>query len=165
MRGIYPWRPLGAILLLLLADAGSVQADKTVSRDAALQAIAVFQKDASSAEGVSAASTIMAFVRTSDAVHVSLSKAAVPWLKGGPEAPDADTRGMLLTAYIAGNIHSQLAGGKSGDDVYAGWQQVLATYAQLLEINPAAKIAEVDDLKKKEAAGNLRAYAAEVQRK
>jgi len=150
---------------LMAAGTGLAQADKTVSKDAALKAIEVFQKDASNAEGVAAASTIMAFVRTSDTVRVSLSKAVVPWLKGGSEAPDADTRGMLLTAYVAGNIHSQLISGKPGDDVYAGWQQVLATYAQLLEINPAAKVQEVDDLKKKNADGKLRAYADQVQRK
>src|SRR5271168_3006285 len=94
---------LFALAALMLAGMGLARADKTVSKDTALQAITVFQKDASSAEGVAAASTIVAFARTSDAVRLSLSKTVVPWLKGGPEAPDADTRGMLLAAYIAGN--------------------------------------------------------------
>lgn len=155
---------LGALMLgaLMLAGTGIAQA-KTVSRDDVLDAITVFQKDASSREGIAAASTIMAFARSSDAVHLSISKAVAPWVKG-QDAPDADTRGMLLTAYIAGNIHAQLASGKAGDDVYAGWQQVLATYAQLVQINPAAKLPEVEELKKKEAAGALRAYAARMEK-
>ena len=148
----------------MLVSAGTAQADKMVSKDAVLKAIEVFQKDASSAEGVAAASTIMSFAKTNASVHLSLSKAVVPWLKA-QDAPDADTRGMLLTAYVAGNVRSQLASGKASDDIYAGWQQVLATYAQLLQINPAAKLSEVEELKSKEMAGTLRAYSAEVLKK
>jgi hypothetical protein len=162
-----PMNYLSAAIALsawLFLSSGIALADKSVSKNAALEAIAVFQKDASSAEGVAAASTIMSFARSSDAVHLSLSKAVVPWLKG-QDAPDADTRGMLLTAYVAGNMQAQIKSGKAADDVYAGWQQVLATYAQLVQINPAAKLPEIEELKKKEAAGALRAYAAEVEKK
>lgn len=155
------------ILLLGAWMLGSIlagHAEKSVSKDEALKAIEVFEKDPSSTEGFTAASTIMAFAKTSDAVKLSLSKAVVPWLKG-KDAPDADTRGMLLTAYIAGNVRSQLANGKAADDVYAGWQQVIATYDQLHQINSTVKVTEIDDLKAKEKAGTLRAYAAEVVKK
>ena len=147
--------------VLLGASAVKADANKTVSRDEVLKAISVFQTDPSSRQGSDAAETILAFAKTSDAVRISLSHAVVPWLKKG-DSPDADTRNMLLTAYVAGNIISQLKSGKAHDDVYAGWQQVLTTYAQLLVINPAAKISEVEGLKDKEADGKLQAYADEV---
>ena len=147
--------------VLLGAAAANADAGKTVSRDEVLKAISVFQADPSSREGSDASETILAFARTSDAVHISLSHAVVPWVKKG-DSPDADTRGMLLAAYVAGNVGSQLKSGKVHDDVYAGWQQVLATYAQLLAINPAAKISEVEGLKDKAADGKLQAYADEV---
>jgi hypothetical protein len=146
---------------LLAAGAGWAGADKTVSRDEVLKAIAVFQADPSSRQGADAAGTIFAFAKTNDAVRISLSHAVAPWMKKN-DAPDADTRGMLLAAYVAGNLNSQLKSGKSHDDVYAGWQQVLATYAKLLAINPAAKISEVEQLKDKEAEGRLQAYADQV---
>ena len=147
--------------VLLGAGAARAGADKTVSRDEVLKAISVFQTDPSSQQGADASETIMAFARTSDAIHISLSHAVVPWVKKG-DSPDADTRTMLLTAYVVGNISSQLKSGKPHDDVYAGWEQVLTTYAQLLAINPAAKISEVEGLKDKEAEGKLQAYANEV---
>lgn len=145
--------------LLILLGLQTAQADKAVSRDAVRKAIELFQQDPSSVGGLSAASSIMAFAKSSDAVHISISKAVAPWLKS-QDAPDADTRSILLAAYVAGNVRSQLDSGKAQDDVYAGWQQVIATYDQLRQINPTVKMPEIDDLKAKEKAGTLRAYAA-----
>jgi hypothetical protein len=151
---------LGAVL-----GTGDVRAaDQPVSRDEVLQAITVFQTDPTSHQGSDAAETIIAFARTSDAVHISLSHEVVPWMKNG-DPPDADTRTMLLAAYVAGNVSSQLKSGKVHDDIYAGWQQVLTTYAQILAINPAAKISEVEDLRSREAAGKLQSYAEELGKK
>lgn len=149
---------------LIFASMEGGRADSGVSKDAVLKAIAVFQKDPSSTEGLTAASTIMSFAQKSDSVHLALSKAVVPWVKK-QDAPDADTRSMLLTAYVAGDMHAQLQSGKAVDDIYAGWQQVLATYEQLRQINPTVKLPEIDDLKAKEKDGTLRAYAAEMQKK
>jgi hypothetical protein len=151
-------------VMLMTGTASALAADKTPSKDEVASAISTFQKDPVSAEGFSAGTTILAFAKKSSAVHLSMSKAVVPWLKQD-DAADSDTRGILLTAYLAGNIDAQLKNGKPGDEVYAGWQEVLATYAHLLSINPAAKVSEVDDLKRKEAAGTLKAYALEVQEK
>jgi len=148
--------------VLLLANVEAAPADGAVSREAALKAIDVFQKDPSSAEGFAAASTIMGFAEKSSTVRIALSKAVIPWIKG-QDAPDADTRNMLMSAYVAGDLAAQLKSGKAEDDVYAGWKQVLATYAQLHAINPTVKLPEIDALKDKEAAGTLKAYATGVQ--
>jgi hypothetical protein len=147
--------------LYLLAGTLFSPADETVTKAQALGAIAVFQKDPSGQAGFTAGATLLSFAKSSSAVHLSLSSSTVPWLKGQDES-DADTRDILLSAYLAGNIRSQLKTGHARDDVYAGWEQVLVTYAQLLQINSAAKIAEVDELKKRETDGTLRGYAEEV---
>ncbi len=146
---------------LSLAGIVMAHADKPVTKAAVLNAIAVFQKDPSSKEGFAAGATILAFAKSSGTIHLSLSKAVAPWVKG-PDESDADTREILLNAYLVGNVQSQLKSGHPQDDVYAGWEQVLNTYAQLLRINSAAKIAEVEVLKKKEADGELQSYANEV---
>jgi len=147
--------------ILSVASVGAASAAPTVSREAALQAIEVFRKDPAGSAGLAAGTTIMSFAQKSNEVHVSLSKAVAPWYKTR-EAPDADTRIMLLTAYVAGNARAQLQSGKAEDDVYAGWQQVLATYDQLRQINPTVKLPEIEDLKAKERGGTLRSYAATV---
>lgn len=147
--------------VLLLAGKGDALAAKTVSRDTALSAIDTFQKDPSSKEGIAAMKTFMAFAKSSDAVKIYLSKDLVPWLKG-QDAEDADTRSLLLAAYVAGNIKSQLNKGISADDPYAGWIQVIQTYDQLHMINPTVKLPEIDKLKEKEKNGSLHAYADEM---
>jgi len=139
-------------------------ADAGVTKAQALKAIDVFQKDPTSKEGFAAASTFMTFASKSPSVHISISKAVVPWKKD-KDASDADTRKILLAAYVAGNLESQLKSGHAVDDVYAGWEQVLMTYTQLLHINSAAKVSEVDDLRVKDEHGELRAYASEMAKK
>jgi hypothetical protein len=153
-----------ALFCLTLESMGAAATAKPVSRDEVADSIVAFQKDPTSTEGFAAAAAIMSFAQKSDTVHISLSKAVVPWVKSG-DVSDSDTRGILLTAYVAGNVESQIKSGKKADDVYAGWEQVLATYAQLLKINSAAKISEVDELKAKDLDGSLRAYAVEAQGK
>jgi len=151
-------------LLIYVSGSQIVHAAPAVTKAQALKAIDEFQKDPSSKEGFAAAATFTDFAKTSTAVHISLSRNVAPWLKD-KNASDADTRTILLNAYVAGNLSAQLKSGHPGDDVYAGWEQVLNTYAQLLHINSAAKIEEVEDLKKKEADGTLLTYANEVEGK
>ena len=159
----FPATFLGLLLFLSLSTIAPA-ADQPITKAAALKAISTFQKEPTSKEGFAAASTFMAFAAKSPTVHISISKAVVPWKKDN-DASDADTRKILLAAYVAGNLESQLKSGRADDDVYAGWEQVLTTYAQLLHINSAAKIEEVDELREKDEHGELRAYAAEMSRK
>jgi hypothetical protein len=149
--------------LMLLSGFQQAQAATAISKADVLQAINVFEKDPSSKEGFAAAATVTAFAQKSPLVHISLSHDVAPWLK--KDTSDADTRGILLNAYVVGNVEAQLKSGKAQDDVYAGWEQVINTYVQLLHINSAAKIEEVEVLKSKEADGSLRSYAAEVAAK
>jgi hypothetical protein len=158
MKRLLPLLLLAA--LLAGAERGHAE-DKAVSKESALKAIEVFEGDPSSPEGRTASATLMAFAQKSDAVKIYLSRDVVPWTKDR-DAADADTRDMLLVAYVAGNIHSQLTTGKAEDDPYSGWQQVFNTYEQLQMINPTVKVKEVEDLKKREKDGTLRAYAAEM---
>ncbi len=136
-------------------------AEPVVSKADVLKAIKTFQMEPTSPDGFAAATTIMAFAAKSSAVHISISKAVIPWIKD-KDATDSDTRHILLAAYVAGNVEAQLKSGHPADDVYSGWEQVFTTYAQLIHINSAAKIEEVDELREKDEHGELRAYAAEV---
>ena len=140
------------------------RADTPITKAQVLKAINTFQTDPVGKEGFAASAVIMTFARSSAAVHVSVTRDTTPWLTN-KDASDADTRNILLTAYVAGNLAAQLKSGHASDDVYAGWEQLLNTYAQLLHINSAAKIEEVEELKKKEADGTLLNYATEVEGK
>lgn len=157
------------VLAVLLAAAVFASGGKTLAADQAvtkaqvLKAIDTFQKDPVSKEGFAASTTIVAFAQKSPLVRISLSKTVVPWMKD-KGASDTDTRQILLAAYIAGNVSAQLKSGRPTDEIYAGWEQVLNTYAQLLRINSAAKVEEVEDLKKKDADGSLSGYAEEISK-
>jgi hypothetical protein len=156
-----------AVLLSLFIAASAtrmIAADVAPSKSDVLKAINTFQMEPTSKDGFAASSTIMAFASKSPAVHISISKAVIPWIKD-KDASDADTRNILLAAYVAGNVEAQLKSGHAVDDVYSGWEQVFTTYAQILHINSAAKIEEVDELREKDEHGELRAYAAEVSSK
>jgi hypothetical protein len=148
-------------ILLFLAGVRIACADQAVSKADALKAIRTFQMEPTSPEGFTAASTIMAFAAKSPLIHISM--AVAPWIKD-KDASDFDTRNILLAAYVAGNVEAQLKSGRPVDDVYAGWEQVFTTYAQLIHINSAAKIEEVEDLRQKDEHGELQAYAAEVSK-
>ncbi len=108
-------------------------ADQTVSKTEALKAIDTFQKDPSSKEGFAAAATFMAFAQKSPLVHISLSRTSLRGSRKTQLMPIP--REILLNAYVAGNLEAQLKSGKAVDSIYAGWEQVLTTYAQLLHIN------------------------------
>ncbi len=150
------------VLVMTVAHAEKSAPPKTApAKSDILKTIGIFQKDPITPAGFKAGEKVMAFAKSSPQVSISISRATVPWYKGKDES-DADTRHILLTAYVAGNIAAQLKSGKPQDDVYAGWEQVLSTYAQLLRINSAAKVSEVDELLKKEVDGTLKAYAGQV---
>ena len=153
---------LSLVLVVTVAHAEKAPpAPSSAPKSDILKTIGVFQKDPITPAGFKAGEKVMAFAKTSPQVSVSISHATVPWYKGKDET-DADTRHILLTAYVAGNIAAQLKSGKRQDEIYAGWLQVLATYGQLLRINSAAKVSEVDNLLKKQTEGTLQSYAGEV---
>ncbi|MDH3999059.1 MAG: hypothetical protein OET90_09515, partial [Desulfuromonadales bacterium] len=70
---------------------------------------------------------------------------------------DYEKRLNLFTAYLAGNIKSQILT-RNGDDPYAGLLQVLATYEQLQSADNTFSNQEVEDIKAVYEKGQLRAH-------
>lgn len=120
-----------------------------------LEAIREFQANPVGAVERGVAKTIIDFAGASPAVLISINKKVVPWL--GPEQAD-ERESLLLAAYVAGNTESQLRRGKKEDDPVAGVLQVIATYRQLQQADPAFRVDEVEALIVVEQEGRLKEH-------
>ncbi len=107
----------------------------TPSREEVTSAIAQLEDNFVKAASVDAAKVVVNFAEQSKEVQINISAKTVPWIKetwGLEPDQEQSIRSMLLAAYLAGNIKSQLAAGKSVDDPYAGWIFVCRAYRQFL---------------------------------
>jgi hypothetical protein len=149
------------LFLLTLALASTVavaqKPAKPISKETALKAIELFRADSLSAQGQGAGSIILQFAEQSPDVEVSVRPKVLPWLDAKPQPKHAS---QLLGAFFAGNIKSQLESGQTKDDSYAGVLQVIATYRQIQQREPAFKVPAVDKLIDLEAQKKLKAYLA-----
>jgi hypothetical protein len=159
---------------LSLALCASLQAAEPVSRAQVLDAIRVFDANASGSvlsskpaqdanDAVARASnTILKFSLESDEVVVDLGPASVPWCdvkKGIAELSNSGERGLLLAAYLSGSVKAQLESGRQNPNPYAGWVAMLRLY-HTIKIREGVTIAEVDALMARQADGTLESYAA-----
>lgn len=138
---------------------------KLPTREQVLAAISTFEQPIESSTTpearADANSVIIAFGEQSDAVEIRISPAAVPWIRGDGNfnsLPDAAIRSLLVTAYFAGNIASQLRRHVRENDSYAGVLAALRTYAQFKQADRTVDIPEVEQLIALEARGELKAY-------
>jgi hypothetical protein len=164
---------------LALAFAAPLLAASPVSRAQVLDAIRVFDANASGSVIASktskdasdtvarASNTILKFSLESDDVVVDLGAPSVPWCdvkKGLAELSNSGERGLLLAAYLSGSVKSQLESGKQDANPYPGWVAMLRLY-HTIKIREAVTIPEVEALMVRQANGTLEGYAAEaVQR-
>jgi hypothetical protein len=121
----------------------------------ALEAIREFQANPVAAVERGVAKTIIDFAEASPAVLISFSKKVVPWL--GPDKTD-ERGSVLLAAFVAGNTEAQLRRGKKEDDPLAGVLQVISTYRQLQQADPAFRLEEVEALIVLEQEGHLKEH-------
>lgn len=160
--------------VLALAFTAPLMAAEPVSRTQVLDAIRVFDANASgnvlagktardSCDAVAQASnTILRYSLESDDVVVDLGNASVPWCdvkKGLSAAQNSGARGLLLAAYLSGSVKAQLATGKQDPNPYAGWVAMLRLY-HTMRIREDVRIPEIDALLARQADGTLEAYAA-----
>ena len=89
---------------------------------------------------------------------VNITPEVLPWLT---HQPRYKYHGALLTAFLAGNVKSQLTTGKAGDDPYAGVLAVIKAYVKLRERDAEFKAAEIEEYIAKEKSGELNAWVAE----
>ena len=77
---------------------------------------------------------------------------------------EARVRALLMAAYFAGDIKSQLKKRRPADDPYSGWLAAIRAYRQIQRKQPEIVIPEVEDLISREQAGTLRAAAEKLRR-
>ena len=101
------------------------------------------------------AKMINQFAQNSNDVMVGMSYQVLPWAAHKPEYKYS---GALLTAFVAGNVKSQLDSGKNGDDPYAGVLGVIKAYEVLQKRDNTLKIPEIDEQIAMEKKGELKAW-------
>jgi hypothetical protein len=146
------------VLALILAAAMPAPAQtpkQAIPKDDVLKAIADFRADPNSDSGHGAAAVIVRFAQDSPSVRVSGSAVLQPWMAAKP--PPKHNR-LLLVAYIAGSVRSQLASGQTKDDPMAGEEQVFETYQKLQQATPDLHIPEVEKLLDLKKQGKLQEY-------
>jgi hypothetical protein len=149
---------IALLIAAVLFPACALSQEKLPSREEMLKTIESFAKNPRSAEARGAASTIMDFCEKSPDVRITISRKIVPWLSGKPKFNES----ILLAAYVAGNVKSQLDRQTYTNDSYAGLQQVLKTYAQLKETDKTLDMPDVQKLVDLEAKNQLKNYVDEA---
>jgi hypothetical protein len=172
-------RLIPCVLALLLASSLPLAAAESVTRNQVLEAIRVFEANASGDmadakpetqknDAVARASnTILKYSLESDDVVVDLGPDAVPWCdvkKGIAELSNSGERGLLLAAYLAGCVKAQLSSGKQDANPYAGWTAMLKIY-RAIKIREGVSIPEADQLLAHQNDGSLEAFSVEASRR
>ena len=144
-------------ILLFVSVANSGQ----ITNDDALKSIAIFDKSPLNEDGKQAASIILRFASESEEVTIALSAAILPWIKN-KDKNTSQFNTILLSAYIAGNVKSQLLKKTASDDPFGGYVQVLKTYDQIQQAHPDFKIEEIEEFEKHQQNGTLKDYVSKL---
>jgi hypothetical protein len=156
------FRSVGVLLIVLLGVARAMA--EPVTRREVLAAIAVLEKDVTSADALEAAETVTRFGKESETVLITVGTETMPWVQADTPEPEMPVRALLMAAYFAGDIKSQLAKRRPLDDPYSGWLATIAAYRQIRKKQPEMVIPEVEELIKKEQTGTLKQEAEELRR-
>jgi hypothetical protein len=157
-------RAFAAALLLCCGSRGLAEVP---TRHDALAAIAVLEKTVVGPEAAEAAKTIVTYAQVSDDVMVDIGPDEVPWVdeKWGIDKDDElSGQSMLLAAFIAGNVRSQIKNDRAEDDTYSGWLFAIDAYNRLRAKNPF-RSPSIESLSKMESGGTLLQHAKDVQSK
>lgn len=169
-RIIHPTMPLPRTLiaaLAFLAFAGLGLADTAPSKHDVLKAISVMEKNLSSPEATEAAKTIVIYAQVSDDVLVDIGPEQLPWLDedwGMAKEREQSCKSLLLAAFVAGDVRSQIKNDKAEDDTYSGWIFAIDSYNRLRAKEPF-KSPSIDTLSKMRADGTLLQHARDVRKK
>lgn len=152
------WPAVPLIALFAATISASTAADPVISKEAALKAITLFRNDPLSEDGQAAAALIIIFVEKNQDVVVALNKKVFPVFDAA--GVSQKEKSLLLAAFGAGNVDSQLNRGVKKDNAYAGDLQLIKTYRQLQRENSKLKIAAVEKMAEMESPGELKAYVS-----
>lgn len=151
---------------LFLAFASLAFADAPTKGDA-LAAISVLERTVTGPEAAAAAKTVVTYAQVSEDVMVDLGPEEIPWVGekwGLDKEQELACQSMLLAAFVAGNVRSQIKNDRVEDDTYSGWIFAISTYNRLRS-KGAFRSPSIEALSKMEADGTLLQHAKEVQSK
>jgi hypothetical protein len=149
----------------LLAFAGSALA-ATPSRHEVLVAISVLEKNVTGQDAIDAAKTIVVYAQDSEDVVVDIGPGQLPWVSeqwGLDKARELECQSMLLAAFVAGNVKSQLKNERAEDDTYSGWVFAIDAYNRL-RAKGSFRSQSIEELSRMESDGTLLQHAKDVQR-
>jgi hypothetical protein len=155
-------RTLTAIAFMVLASLGMAA---TPSKQDVLDAIGVMEKGISGPGAIAAAKTIVIYAQVSDDVMVNIGEEQLPWISEKWEMDDArlkSCQSLLMAAFVAGNIKSQLKTQKAEDDTYAGWLFAIDAYRRL-RAHDSFRSPAIEALAKMQSEGKLQQHAKELQ--
>jgi hypothetical protein len=155
-------RTLAAALFIALA-CGAAAAPP--SKKEVLVAISVLEKNITSPEAPDAAKTVVIYAQESDDVMVDIGKDQLPWVAetwGLDKVSEQANQSLLLAAFVAGNIRSQIKNDKAEDDTYSGWIFAIDAYKRL-RIKASFHSPAIESLMKMEDEGTLLKHAKDVQ--
>jgi hypothetical protein len=157
-------RALTAVLFVALAGAASAGVP---SKQEVLMAISVLERDITGPEAADAAKTVVIYAQESDDVMVDIGRDQLPWVTekwGLEDAREQSSQSLILAAFVAGNIRTQIKNVKAEDDTYSGWLFAIDAYKHLRAKVPFRSPA-IEALQKMEVDGTLRQHAKDVQLK
>jgi hypothetical protein len=139
-------RSLGLITLPALALIG---AWAPASDEAVRHALAVLAESPLDKKGDAALATIVDFAEKSDKVEITIAEGGLPWVGKVPHSE------LLLGAFIAGNLRSQLDSGVTRSDAYSGMLEVFAVYSALKAKEPKFSVPSIDGFLEQHRRGDL----------
>ncbi len=135
------------------------------SKQDVLLAISVLEKNITAPEAADAAKTVVIYAQQSDDVMVDIGQDQLPWIGerwGLDRAREQSNQSLLLAAFVAGNIRSQIKNDRAEDDTYSGWVFAIDAYKRLRSKAPFHSPA-IETLQKMEDEGTLLQHAKDVQ--
>jgi hypothetical protein len=152
---------LAAVAFLMCAAFGLAA---TPSREQALQAISVLEKNLLSPQAADAAKTVVVYAQLSDDVLVDIGPEQLPWISeewGLDKDREVSLHSLLVAAFVAGNVKPQIKNEKAEDDTYSGWLFAIETYHRLRS-KENFRSPSIEALSKLQAEGKLLDHAREV---
>jgi hypothetical protein len=136
----------------------------TPSKQDALQAILVLEKNLLSPQAAEAAKTVVVYAQLSEDVMVDIGPEQLPWISedwGLEKDREMAIHSMLVAAFVAGNVKPQIKNEKAEDDTYAGWLFAIETYRRL-QTKERFRSPSIEALSKMQVEGKLQQHARDV---
>jgi hypothetical protein len=150
-----------AVALLVAATCGRAAAP---SKEEALRAISVLEQNVTGPQAAAAAKTIVVYAQLSDDVMVDVGPDQLPWISedwGIDRDRAAALQSILVAAFVAGNVKTQIKNEKAEDDTYSGWLFAIEAYRRL-RAKEDFRSPSIEGLSKMQSEGKLLEHAKEV---